>query len=190
MLRSSLKLSLLNNQILIWCFSFVTLFNLQGTRRSRRRAFILPHLVRFVKNFFRVFSNSFVLSSAAFAVAGAVLADSLIRLPHFRAFVKHFFQPGSNFFCLPPGLPSAAPSALPPGLSPSEERLLILANTSSLVNTFFSLFSPFFTLPLHYTISSTSPPSPTTISGPPHLCPSVEDKYPLDFHLAEIPRLW
>ena len=34
-----------------------------------RRAFILPHLRTFVKNFFQIFSIFFVLSSRAFAVA-------------------------------------------------------------------------------------------------------------------------
>ena len=39
----------------IWCFVFVTLFNLQGAHRSQRREFILPHRFRLVKNFFQVF---------------------------------------------------------------------------------------------------------------------------------------
>ena len=40
------------------------LFNLQGAHRSQRRVFILPQLFSFVKHFFQVFSNSFVLSFA------------------------------------------------------------------------------------------------------------------------------
>ena len=47
---------------------FFTLFNLQGTRRALRRAFILPHRLPFVKHFFQLFSVArcqvVVLSSA------------------------------------------------------------------------------------------------------------------------------
>ena len=152
MLRSSLKLSLLNNQILIWCFSFVTLFNLQGTHRSRRRVFILPHLVRFVKNFFRVFSNSFVLSSAAFTVAGAVLADSLIRLPHFRAFVKHFFQPGSNFFSSASRPPQRGSLCSPAGAVPFRRALAYISKHFLPCQHLFLTFFPFFypAPPLHH----------------------------------------
>ena len=47
----------MNNQIQIWCFVFVTLFNLQGAHRSQRREFILPCRFVLVKNFFQVFQN-------------------------------------------------------------------------------------------------------------------------------------
>ena len=76
------------------------LFNLQGAHRSQRRAFILPQLISFVKHFFQVFSNFFVLSFAGLSPCFAVLADSLIRLPRSVSFVKHFFQVFSNFFVL------------------------------------------------------------------------------------------
>ena len=38
---------------------FVTLFNLQGARRSQRREFILPSRFALVKHFFQVFQNFF-----------------------------------------------------------------------------------------------------------------------------------
>ena len=68
-LSHSSSFELVQNNHLSGASCFVTLFNLQGTRRSVRRVFILPHSVRFVKNFFRAFSNSFVLSFAAPLVA-------------------------------------------------------------------------------------------------------------------------
>ena len=43
--------------ISVWCFLFVTLFNLQGTRRSRRNIAILANFISFVKNFFQKFST-------------------------------------------------------------------------------------------------------------------------------------
>ena len=49
----------MNNQIQIWCFVFVTLFNLQGAHRSQRREFILPSRFALVKHFFQVFQNFF-----------------------------------------------------------------------------------------------------------------------------------
>ena len=81
-----------------WCFVFVTLFNLQGAHRLQRRAFILPQRFFFVKHFFQVFSNSFVLSFADRSLRFAALADSLIILPRSFSLVKHFFQAFSNFF--------------------------------------------------------------------------------------------
>ena len=78
---------------------FVTLFNLQGAHRFQRRAFILPQLFSFVKHFFQVFSNFFVLSFAGLSPCFAVLADSLIRLPHSVSFVKHFFKFFQTFLC-------------------------------------------------------------------------------------------
>ena len=39
----------------VWCFLFVTLFNLQGTRRFRRNIAIIHDFIPFVKNFFRKF---------------------------------------------------------------------------------------------------------------------------------------
>ena len=39
----------------VWCFLFVTLFNLQGTRRSRRNIAIILNFISFVKHFFQSF---------------------------------------------------------------------------------------------------------------------------------------
>ena len=39
----------------VWCFLFVTLFNLQGTRHFRRNIAIIHDFIPFVKNFFRKF---------------------------------------------------------------------------------------------------------------------------------------
>ena len=43
----------------VWCFLFVTLFNLQGTRRFRRNIAIIHDFIPFVKNFFWKFLTFF-----------------------------------------------------------------------------------------------------------------------------------
>ena len=63
-LTSSFQSSL-KTTITFWCFVFVTLFNLQGTRCVLRRFLMISLRFPFVKNFFRSFSTSSqVLSSA------------------------------------------------------------------------------------------------------------------------------
>ncbi|MBR2928700.1 MAG: hypothetical protein IKC24_06045, partial [Oscillospiraceae bacterium] len=43
----------------VWCFSFVSLFNLQGTRRISGTLLSISEPNPFVKNFFHSFSNFF-----------------------------------------------------------------------------------------------------------------------------------
>ena len=63
-LTSSFQSSL-KTTITFWCFVFVTLFNLQGTRCVLQRFLMISLRFPFVKNFFQKFSTSFqVLSSA------------------------------------------------------------------------------------------------------------------------------
>ena len=52
----------LKTTITFWCFVFVTLFNLQGTRCVPQRFLMISLRFPFVKNFFRNFSASFKLS--------------------------------------------------------------------------------------------------------------------------------
>ena len=78
-----------------WCFVFVTLFNLQGAHRANlsRQILMIAQHFSFVKNFFQVFSNFFVLSSAGSRRHHlSSFADDLIRIPQALRFVKHFFQ--------------------------------------------------------------------------------------------------
>ena len=127
------------------------LFNLQGAHRFQRRAFILPQLFSFVKHFFQVFSNFFVLSSAGLSPCFAVLADSLIRLPHSVSFVKHFFQVFSNFFVL-----FAKLSVVTAVLSDSLSRI---SPFRSFVKHFFQVFQTDFQAPDSFdprSISSTA----------------------------------
>ena len=48
--------------ITFWCFVFVTLFNLQGTRCVPQRFLMISLRFPFVKNFFQKFFNSFLSS--------------------------------------------------------------------------------------------------------------------------------
>ena len=71
----------------VWCFLFVTLFNLQGTRRIRRNIAILPNFIPFVKNFFQKF----------FDVRSAQYRSNSFSLTPTNQFVKYFFQSFLNF---------------------------------------------------------------------------------------------
>ena len=66
-----------------WCFLFVTLFNLQGTRRYLRNVAILSDFPAFVKHFFLLFQNQ-VFRTAA-------LSDSLVRISRPPYKVNPFF---------------------------------------------------------------------------------------------------
>ena len=70
----------------VWCFLFVTLFNLQGTRRFRRNIAIIQHFIPFVKNFFQKFS----------AFGPCRFRSNFLSLPHSLSFVKCFFKSFSN----------------------------------------------------------------------------------------------
>ena len=69
--RYSKRLLVLPNRSLeasVWCFLFVTLFNLQGTRRFRRNSAILTAFISLVKYFFQSFLTFAIqpLSAATF----------------------------------------------------------------------------------------------------------------------------
>ena len=73
--------------------SFLTLFNLQGTHSSSGTFTIISGSVRFVKYFFQVFSNFFVLHFWTSSPS-----NSLVRIPDIARNVKHFFRFFSFFF--------------------------------------------------------------------------------------------
>ena len=67
----------------VWCFLFVTLFNLQGTRRFRRNIAIIHDFIPFVKNFFRKFLTFLPVRRCT---------QQLFIISRSRAFVKKSFQ--------------------------------------------------------------------------------------------------
>ena len=73
--------------------SFLTLFNLQGTHSSSGTFTIISGSVHFVKYFFQVFSNFFVLHFWTSSPS-----NSLVRIPDIARNVKHFFRFFSFFF--------------------------------------------------------------------------------------------
>ena len=119
------------SDIELWCFSFVTLFNLQGARPAplRRGTFtILPQVSRFVKYFFRLFSKSFFV---------------LLRFGTLRSkawLVYHSF-PGlsSTFFIFLEKLFSA-----PRSPAPSPTARLIYHTSPTLSTAFFHFLKVFF----------------------------------------------
>ena len=82
--------------IALWCFSFVTLFNLQGTRPVRLSGgtcSILPRRSAFVKHFFQLFWSSFgacrsfpPLSQTAYLFYQSCLSLSSTFLTSFEVF--------------------------------------------------------------------------------------------------------
>ena len=95
----------------VWCFLFVTLFNLQGTRRSQRNIAILTLFISFVKSFFQkifdsrseCFSQQLfqsttsswlcqVLFSEVFDSARCPLAATLLGYHIFRCLSTTFFE--------------------------------------------------------------------------------------------------
>ena len=94
--RCSYKLffKALKTTITFWCFVFVTLFNLQGTRCVPQRFLMISLTFPFVKNFFqKLFSFFQVLSSArSWSSITAALAGDLFRIPYSVRLVKNFFK--------------------------------------------------------------------------------------------------
>ena len=77
--------------ISVWCFLFVTLFNLQGTRRSRRNIAILANFISFVKNFFQKFSTRDPFCPAATRLSYHTLLS--LSSPFFGIFQPRFQGP-------------------------------------------------------------------------------------------------
>ena len=77
-------MSITDNEL--WCFSFVTLFNLQGTRPARLSGgtyAILPRRSAFVKHFFQLFSKFFRClppASRPFSRTAYLFYQSCLRL--------------------------------------------------------------------------------------------------------------
>ena len=76
--------------------SFLTLFNLQGTHSSSGTFTIISGSVRFVKYFFQVFSNFFVLHFWTSSPS-----NSLVRIPDTKTIVNTSFDALGTFFQLP-----------------------------------------------------------------------------------------
>ena len=95
---SSSKHPFLNAEL--WCFSFVTLFNLQGTRplRSAAEHLLFYHtLANLSSTFFNFFRN--FLSCTQFALASC--SNSSVIIPDSLALVKPFFRLLSKSFPAP-----------------------------------------------------------------------------------------
>ena len=111
-----------SEKLSVWCFLFVTLFNLQGTRRIRRNIAILPNFIPFVKNFFQKF----------FDARSVQYRSNFFSLTPADQFVKHFFQSFLTNFSVVLAAGASAPTAL-----------LEYHPTSLLSTLFLHLFSLF-----------------------------------------------
>ena len=142
-LRSSFKLSLLNNQIQIWYFVFVTLFNLQGARRSLAAGVYFTISFRPCQALFQVFHNFFE------ALAGPNLQAQLPGRPRGRpvyittasSLCQVLF---SNLFRFVSALYAArrGRTCFPQALSYHSKLFLPCQSLFSDFSVFFSGFSP------------------------------------------------
>ena len=121
--------SMFTTNIDLWCFSFVTLFNLQGTRPARLSGgtyAILPRRSAFVKHFFQLFSKFFQRLPPA--------SRPLSRTAHL--FYQSRLRLSSTFFASCKVFPPLTP-ARPP-------RSRQLAHYTRLLHTCQLLFTKFF----------------------------------------------
>ena len=89
----------LKTTITFWCFVFVTLFNLQGTRCVPQRFLMISLTFPFVKNFFRNFSASFKLSHPpGLEVLSAPPSQATYLGYHTQFALSRTFSSFSNFF--------------------------------------------------------------------------------------------
>ena len=84
----------------LWCFLFVTLFNLQGARPLRRNIAIITAQLEFVNCFFDFFS-----SPSSCLPPRAPLSHSFVRIPNPALFVNPFSSLFSCFFIMPSSFP-------------------------------------------------------------------------------------
>ena len=124
-----------SSDIELWCFSFVTLFNLQGTRPAPLRSWlcrgtftILPQVFRFVKYFFRLFSKFF---RTGFTIEP--FAWKLNYLTTAPSFCQALFSIFSKSF-----------SQAPEPTAPLGDSSLNISDPPHFVNTFFHYFWNFF----------------------------------------------
>ena len=139
----------------VWCFLFVTLFNLQGTRLIGGTFAILTRSSPFVKHFFEIF---FISSSRPFS--GPALWNLALLFYHAvsglsSVFFRTFFKPEPQ---------TLAPQ---PSVSDSFARLPRL---SSFVKSFFRILFEFDSF--HLTHPS-SPDSFARLPCPPPFCQSL-----------------
>ena len=124
--------SMSTTDIALWCFSFVTLFNLQGTRPVRLSGgtyAILPRLPAFVKRLFQLFSKFFPRLPPAFCRS----LRQLIYFTRARRVCQALFSLRLKFFCS-----RRRPDRRVP------DSLLNIPDTTRFVNTFYGNFSTFF----------------------------------------------
>ena len=143
----------LKTTITFWCFVFVTLFNLQGTRCVLQRFLMISLRFPFVKNFFQKFLNSFLSSliRKGWSSITAALAGDLIRIPYSVRLVKNFFEL-FKLFCSRFSYCIRFPNGLLLGnRSLAQSACLYYQNQSRLSTVFYRFF------PLFLRFSRTAP---------------------------------
>ena len=142
----SFKLSLFEQPNPIWCFVFVTLFNLQGTHRLAAAGVILPHHFDLVKSFFKVFSNFFQLLRSARQASPCfvTLTGDSISLPYLSLLVKNFFRTVRWFLFSHSSSLLIWKTSLSSGICPPRRALAYNIRLTPDCQLFFQFFSSFF----------------------------------------------
>lgn len=145
-LTSSFQSSL-KTTITFWCFVFVTLFNLQGTRCVLQRFLMISLRFPFVKNFFQKFFNLF--SSPLIRQALEVLSPSLSQATylgyHTQFALSRTFSSFSNCFVLASATVFGFLTGFCLGTGPLLKALAYIIRTSPVCQLFFTGFFLFFT---------------------------------------------
>ena len=125
---------------------------------SSRRNFILAHRFRFVKSFFQVFSNFFVLFHSPRSRGFFAPASQPTRLDYHTRFSlsSTFFKLFQTFFKRP--LQSSLCGPLRPAGFPCRKALAYISKTPHLCQHLFSLFFAFFSTSFSTTIFAASLP--------------------------------
>ena len=142
----SFKLSLFEQPNPIWCFVFVTLFNLQGTHRLAAAGVILPHHFDLVKSFFKVFSNFFQLLRSARQASPFLSPSQATQLVYHISvrLSRTFFAPSGGFLFSHSSSLLIWKTSLSSGICPPRRALAYNIRLTPDCQLFFQFFSSFF----------------------------------------------
>ena len=142
----SFKLSLFEQPNPIWCFVFVTLFNLQGTHRFAAAGVILPHRFNLVKSFLEFFQTFFSSSGQPGRLLLFSSPSQATRLVYHISvrLSRTFFAPSGGFLFSHSSSLLIWKTSLSSGICPPRRALAYNIRLTPDCQLFFSIFFIFF----------------------------------------------